>query len=250
MSQRPQADRGEEGRCRFGATEIRYRVVRSARRQRVAISVGAQAGVVVRLPAAEAGSVAAAAVARKAAWIVQRLALLRARPAGRGAHEFVEGETFLYLGRQYRLKLVQTPGDRLEVRLLGRSLTVAGPRERQDAMALRQGVELWYRRRAAAKLRERVARYAERLGVDQPRVVIRDQRKRWGSCSRAGVLRFNWRIMMAPLTLVDYVVAHELCHLLVPDHSPRFWRLVRRCLPDAEARRQRLLDRGPEFGFP
>ena len=96
---------------------------------------------------------------------------------------------------------------------------------------------------------ERVALFAGRLGDASPTVLIRDQAKRWGSCSRKGELRFNWRVILAPLPLVDYVVAHEVCHLKLKNHSAAFWRLLRRLLPDYERRRERLRVLGVQFRF-
>ena len=101
-------------------------------------------------------------------------------------------------------------------------------------------LERWYRDRGATKLRQRVAIYAAKLGVKPSTVVVRDQAKRWGSCSKDDVLRFNWRIIMAPTSLVDYVVVHELCHLSgAGEHGSAFWSLVGRTLPDYERRRGR-----------
>ncbi|MBI4639321.1 MAG: M48 family metallopeptidase [Candidatus Tectomicrobia bacterium] len=80
-------------------------------------------------------------------------------------------------------------------------------------------------------------------------MLIRNQQKRWASCDRKGHIRFNWRIVMAPISLVDYIVAHELCHLVRHDHSPAFWKLVRTLLPDYEERRERLKREGPRFWF-
>jgi predicted metal-dependent hydrolase len=80
-----------------------------------------------------------------------------------------------------------------------------------------------------------------------PPVLVREQEKRWGSCNSKGELRFNWRVMMAPMSLVDYVVAHEVCHLVVRDHSTRFWKLLGTILPDFEERRARLRVDGVKF---
>lgn len=89
--------------------------------------------------------------------------------------------------------------------------------------------------------------YAERLGVDKPKVLVRDQAKRWGSCTSKGELRFNWRIVMGPMSLVDYVVAHEVCHLRVADHSARFWKLLGMIQPDHETCKERLRREGINF---
>lgn len=89
--------------------------------------------------------------------------------------------------------------------------------------------------------------YARRLGVAPARILVRSQAKRWGSCSRDGTLRFNWRIIMAPLSVVDYVIAHELCHLLHPNHGRRFWDALAAIMPDHAVRRELLRREGPRY---
>ena len=110
-------------------------------------------------------------------------------------------------------------------------------------------MEAWYREHARAKLEDIAARLAKRLGVAFDSVRILDMRKRWGSCGKTGVLRFNWRIIMAKSRLVEYVVAHELGHLLHRDHSPVFWRTLGTVIPDYAQRRKELMREGPRLDF-
>lgn len=103
----------------------------------------------------------------------------------------------------------------------------------------------WYRGRAEERLPASVARWQPRLGRGSaPRVLIRDQRQRWGSCAPDGTLRFNWRAVMLEPSLIDYIVVHELAHLSVRSHSPEFWRIVTAAMPDAQHRRRRLREAG------
>ena len=104
---------------------------------------------------------------------------------------------------------------------------------------LRALIERWYRREAATHLAGRVEHYSPRLDVRPSKVSIRGQRSRWGSCSGKGTVSLNWRLMMVPGELVDYVVVHELCHLRHMDHSPQFWALVGGTIPDYRQRRRR-----------
>jgi len=104
---------------------------------------------------------------------------------------------------------------------------------------------------ARAAARELVAMLvdeeAPELGVEPKRIQIRDQRSRWGSCSTRGTLSFNWRLVLAPFAVLDYVVVHELCHLREPNHSRRFWKLVEQRRPDWRAQREWLDEHGPEL---
>ncbi|PKN30973.1 MAG: hypothetical protein CVU63_25515, partial [Deltaproteobacteria bacterium HGW-Deltaproteobacteria-20] len=102
---------------------------------------------------------------------------------------------------------------------------------------------------AGERVPERASEWAGKVGVAVPQVLVRDQRKRWASCDKAGVLRVNWRIIQAPMRLVDYVVAPELVHLVHPNHTPEFWARLGRAMPDYEGRRERLrqVGRGYEW---
>ncbi len=234
----------------FGNTRISYRLRHAKREKTVGITIDPVLGVVVRaprrLPAGEVDRI----VRRKARWIVLRMDRTARVPRAQVAREFVNGESFPYLGRNYRLKIMRGRHPRTSVKLIGGRFVVEvgkGISKRRQAAAIRGALVEWYRFHAQEKLRSRVALLAPRLGLEPPEVLIRDQRKRWASCDSKGRLRFNWRIVMAPLSLVDYVVAHELCHLVYHDHSARFWRALRRLLPDYEARKERLALEGPRF---
>ena len=229
----------------FGDTTISYEVIRGHRRRKtVEIRADPVDGIRVAVPALTSPKRVEEIVRRRAPWILRQLNGHSNGYSSRSPREFVSGETFEYLGRQTRLQVLEDGGlHSAEVHLLPGRFVVkvqAGltleERETQIAGALNR----WYRTHAAAKIKERVSLFAERLGANPSDVLIRDQKTRWGSCSAKGVLRFNWRIVMAPLSLVDYVVAHELCHILHPNHGSAFWSQLASLIPDCELRRQRL----------
>ena len=109
---------------------------------------------------------------------------------------------------------------------------------------MRAALVVWFRRHAAMRLPERVAAWRAKAGVELPRVVSSDQQKRWGSCDRNGTIRLNWRIIQAPMRLVDYVVVHELIHLRHRGHGRDYWQALGRVLPDYQRRREDLRQRG------
>ena len=230
----------ERSEVRFGLTAIPYVVRRSQRRGTVSIAIDPAMGVLLTAPQATPIARLDRVVHDKARWIVERL---RRGPTGAertAPREFVNGETFLYLGCQYRLKFAVGAVPR--VTLVGGRLVVTVPEG--SAAAVRQAVLTWYRHHAAERLPERAAIWAKKMGVPVPVVLIRDQRRRWGSCDPKGNLRFNWRIVQAPMRLVDYVVAHELVHLTHRKHTAAFWAALGRVMPDYEARRERLCQVG------
>jgi predicted metal-dependent hydrolase len=105
----------------------------------------------------------------------------------------------------------------------------------------------WYKKYGRRVLLKRATFYSYKLGISSPEIVLADQKKRWGSCNAKGQIRLNWRIVMAPVFLIDYVVAHELCHLKFNDHSRDFWKTLGNILPDYEVRRERLRKEGANF---
>ena len=242
----------EHGQVTFGSTVVRYTIVRSARRKKtVEVQIDGDRHIRIAAPVTATNRKLELLLRQRSHWIITRLK----RDSGHtSSHEFVNGETFLYLGRQAKLRIIEVkrPANcgvklvrgRLEVRIAPTTRT--GDRQHR----VRQLLERWYRDRGATKLLQRVELYAARLGVEPSAVVVRDQATRWGSCSKDGVLRFNWRIIMAPISLVDYVVVHELSHLFgASEHGNGFWSVVGRTLPDYERRRVALRTRGSEFGW-
>ena len=193
--------------------DLKYQVRRSDRARRVRVTVDATRGVEVVLPRRAPEREAAAAIRELRPWIERRVAELARAQAAVAAR----GETVPYLGRT--LALVSEPG-RTRVTRRGDVLFVpAGD-------GLRPALERWYRRSARDEIAPRLDRACALTGVPYSRLTIRGQRTRWASCSRAGAMSFNWRLLLAPETVLDYVVWHEVCHLEVMDHSPRFWGLL------------------------
>lgn len=187
-------------------------------------------------------------VLSKAPWIIERVRR-KSEPPPQAAREFVSGETFRYLGRQYRLRVERCAEGPGEVGLRRGLLVVptsihASLSEKAAVEQVREALIGWYKMHAAERLPERARLWASRLGIDAPRVLIREPRKRWGSCDAKGTLRLNWRVIQAPLRLVDYVVAHELCHLEHPDHTRSFWATIGRVMPDYDVRREALRELG------
>jgi hypothetical protein len=199
--------------------ELAYTVRRSTRARRVRVSVDPQAGVEVVLPQRAPARAAAEAVVELRPWIDRRLAEV----ADLHEHIAARGDTVPYLGAA--LDLVPEDG-RLRVHRRGDALHVPA-----DLETRRLALERWYRRAAREEIAPRAAHAAAAVGHRVAALTIRGQRTRWGSCSSTGALSFNWRLLLAPQEVLDYVVWHEACHLAVMDHSPRFWALLERHLP-------------------
>jgi predicted metal-dependent hydrolase len=196
-----------------------YRVRRSDRARRVRVRVDPARGVEVVLPRRAAEREAAAAIRELRPWIERRIAELRR------THELVaaRGATVPYLGET--LALVQEPG-RSRVHRREETLLVPGDEDHRPAL------ERWFRRQARVEIAPRLDAAAAAAGTAYDGLTIRGQRTRWASCSATGAMSFNWRLLLAPAPVLDYVVWHEVCHLEVMDHSPRFWALLAERCPD------------------
>ncbi len=199
--------------------EITYRIRRSERARRVRVTVDAARGVEVVLPRRAPEREAAAAIRELAPWIERRLGEVeRARRvvAARGDHVPYLGELLLIRPQRGRTR-VHRRGSEL--------LTPAGDE-------LVPALERWYKRAARDEIAPRLDAACARSGNSYSRLSIRGQRTRWASCSRSGAMSFNWRLLLAPEAVLDYVVWHEVCHLQVMDHSPRFWALLASYCPE------------------
>jgi len=194
--------------------DVVYQVRRSDRARRVRVTVDAVRGVQVVLPRRAPEREAAAAIRELRPWIERRVAEL----AGARATVAARGDTVPYLGRT--LALVNDSPGRTRVARRGETLLVPAGADRVPAL------ERWYRRAARAEIEPRLDRACALAGTSYSRLTIRGQRTRWASCSQRGAMSFNWRLLLAPEAVLDYVIWHEVCHLEVMDHSFRFWRLL------------------------
>jgi predicted metal-dependent hydrolase len=223
----------------FGKQRIPF-VLEFRERDRLAISVHPDRTVSVAAPIGHSVEEVIERVQKRAEWIVkQRWYFDKFHPLT-PPRRFVGGETHLYLGRQYRLKLVQESS--VLVRLVGRFIWVHLP-DRTDVAQIKRLLDDWYRDHAQAIFQRRLCvclRSARSLHVAQPDLVVRKMTKRWGSCTKEGRILLNTELVKTPPYCIEYVIMHELCHLKAHDHSPAFYRLLARCMPDWERRKQRL----------
>ena len=223
----------------FGTRKISYNLHRQDRK-RMRIVVAPELTVDVFAPATDDDDQVQAAVMKKAAWIAGKLdALERYHPLP-APKKYISGETLVYLGRQYRLKVEQ--GRSQPAKLIGRFLRV-WVEDKSDTQGVRKKVDAWYRKRAHETLgryMEKSYAIASRHGVPEPVLFIRNMRRRWGSCSSKGRITINLNLVKAPVHCIEYVIMHELCHLKYHNHSKSFYSLLTRCQPDWRKRKVEL----------
>ena len=221
---------------------VSYRFERS-RRKSIGFTVGPE-GLVVRAPGWVPLREVDAAVHEKAAWILTKLQEMRerARKSTAPEPEWVHGADLPYLGSTVRLCVVargQTPELPEGVQVLPLSLPPGA-----TPVQVREAAEAWFKKKARALFEERLGHFGPQLGVQHKRLSLSSAHTRWGSARTDGHIRLNWRLIHLPLAQIDYVVVHELAHLRVMDHSPRFWDTVGEVMPDYRERRRQL--RGQE----
>ncbi|MGZ3680043.1 MAG: M48 family metallopeptidase [Ktedonobacterales bacterium] len=237
----------------LGRHTISYLLRVSARAQRLRLLVrppsGADIdGLEVVVPRGVGIARVEAVLREKESWIIRTLRRVAEETTRSAPPPLTDGRILTFAGREIRLAVTSgAPAGRFRAVLVEDvlALTVATCEQEVISAAL----EAWYRRQAKVVFAERLAQCNATYGFAYGRVSIKEQKSRWGSCSRQGNLNFNWRLLLAPLAVLDYVVTHELAHLKEMNHSPRFWQLVARGCPDYLAHRRWLRQHGNELRF-
>ena len=240
----------ERDNVRIGDTVIEYEIRRSERRRKT-VQIKIDGGVVqVAAPSATPDTELRAIVRQRASWILEHISEAVPEPATK---RFVSGETLPYLGQHVPMVIECADVRWPQVRLDRQIFRIAVPGDLDDGERdeqIERAVVAWYAARAAERFPAGVDRWWPRLGSGaRSQVLIRDQRRRWGSCASDGTLRFSWRGMMLEPALIEYIVVHELAHLTVKNHSPDFWKLVTRAMPDVQQRRKRLREASRTLPF-
>lgn len=218
----------------FAGEGFRYALRRSKRAKNIRITVGDD-GVVLTLPDRVAERHGHAFIEERADWINRTLAQIEAADEIVASRSLADGSAVPFLGRDLILRLLEGPSGRVTLKPALGELWVRVPDERRETVA--GALERWYRRQAKEIFTERLDACVARNGTSYARVAIRDQKTRWGSCSTSGTISFNWRLLLAPEAVLDYVVEHEAAHIEVRDHSERFWALMEARVHDWHASR-------------
>lgn len=174
---------------------------------------------------------------KKTAWIKRKLIENLMLPKHK-EKEFVNGESFAYLGKNYRLKIIQSAEN--QVKLKGGYIQVSVAKNSSARNLLID----WYQNLAIQKLSEKSDRYAKIIGAHPNSIRVQEYKSKWGSCSVKGDIAFNWKIIMAPHSVIDYLVVHELCHLVEHNHSIKYWKLVEKIMPNHREQRAWLKNFG------
>lgn len=231
---------GQAHCLRYGNQEIRYEIVRRPR-STLEIAVEPDSSVVIAAPLDATLDAIEAKLKKRAAWIRRQQRYFSQFLPRTPERRFVAGETHLYLGRQYRLKVMQHIQQTVK---LHRGFIAVQSHHPDRTETTRDLVECWYRERAQVKFAERLSecvnRFPDPEAFRPAGMIVRQIRQRWGSMAPSGRLLLNLRLIQAPLDAIDYVITHELCHMAEPHHGSEFFELLGRVMPDWKTRKARL----------
>lgn len=231
----------------YHATKIQFDLIKS-KRKTCSITVDTEGNVVVKAPLRLSDEKVVELVQGKSQWISQKLLAVNETKSKRYDRQYTDGEVFFYLGREYVLQVIEgSPGKKAIVTVNEHKILVTLPACKQgipQGPMIKEALTKWYRQMATLKIVERVTYYEIYFIEKHGPIIIKEQKKRWGSCTQNGTLRFNWKIIMAPEIIIDYLVVHEMCHLRYMNHAKEFWNLVEQILPDYKSRREWLRKNG------
>ena len=229
----------EQHRIKFGSQIIPFRL-EYRKRKTMEISVHPDMSVKVVAPLNRSYDEIEQKVKKRALWIIEQRYFFALFLPKQPEKRYVSGESFRYLGKQYRLKVVSSKQEKV---VLKRGVLFVYTADRKKSAKIKELLNRWYRQRAAIKYRERLnVCYANirKNGIKLPAIQIRKMKKRWGSCSKQKGIILNTELVKAPSHTIDYVVMHELCHLKHYNHGKAFYRLLNRVMPDWSRRKKRL----------
>jgi len=224
--------------------------LRRSNRKSMGIAIERDGAIIVTAPHQAKFNEIEKFVSEKKIWIYQKLAKKKTLNREKPRREFVNGQGFLYLGKSYRLKLIDNGkmksarSPNVTVLRLWHGYFELAESEKANA---RNHFISWYRKQIKEQLKARIPRYDKRIGVTVKDTRILDLGHRWASCGRNGVINFNWRSVMAPVWVLDYILVHEMAHLIERGHTDRFWRLVSRVIPDYEEHALWLNENGADL---
>jgi predicted metal-dependent hydrolase len=220
---------------------IEYKLIRQPRRRSLSISVSDTGEIIVKTSKTLPKKEIEAFLRKKENWIRKTLHFYKTTKTAYIPKKFVSGEKFLFLGKEYPFQLSEKKQSRGmkfndDIFSIHVPLRISEPKE-----YIKDKLIGWYQNTAYKTILKRISFYETVLGASITDLRIRKLNRTWANCSRSGIVSFNWRLILAPLPILDYVVVHELCHLIHLNHSPKFWKLVEAFVPDYKERKKWLL---------
>lgn len=221
----------------IGNTKVQYELVTSDRKKTIELVIDFNKGFTVKAPKGMTKEEIIKNLHRKEKWIINNLDKMSDILKNETNKEFVSGEKFLLRGRRYALKVTKSKKDLPSLDFNKSKFLAVVPsqlKEEQYATILRPLFVQFYKRKAEKIINERMKKYIKYFKTEPKQIVVTELKNKWGSCSKNNQIRYNWRIVLAKTSIIDYMVVHELCHMVQKNHSDKYWKEVKRILPDYE----------------
>lgn len=235
----PNIDTVESHKITFGSHVIPFELLYS-KRKTLEISVYPDMSVIVKAPSTRSFEEIKEKMLKRGSWILEQRYFFSLYLPKQPPKKYVSGETHIYLGRQYRLKVIASYDEKV---ILKRGYIFVHTKEKTNKKQVQKLLDAWYRERALLKFDERLNICLDKLqkyGIEVPQIQIRKMSSRWGSCSENGRVTLNIQLVKAPSQCIDYVITHEMCHLKYFNHSKAFYNLLVKVMPDWEKRKKKL----------
>lgn len=213
-------------------------IVTKSKRKSLSIAIQPDGNLLVKAPFGLSESEILKWIKSKTGWIIRHREKILEQQSANPPKRYIRGEKFSYLGQEYELEVRISEGRAGMVRILENKLVIFSKEDSEEV--IEKILNNWYMAQAKIWIPKRVRFFAVQMGESYKNITIKNQKKRWGSCSSARNLNFNWRLIMTPVEVMDYVVVHELCHLKQMNHSQAFWEEVEKVLPDYKMRKKWL----------
>ena len=230
-------------KVQYGTKELEFKI-EFRNRDTMSISVEPPNNILVVAPTGTPEENIKEIVKSRGKWIVQKLFEFRNIEAKKVNREFVNGESFMYLGRNYSLQIHidKALQNNSKVKLFRGKFHVYVKEKNEEI--IKEAMEAWSREKTEEQVRKRIKYYKKFFEKKPSDIKVKEQKKRWASCTSKNELLFNWRCGMAKATALDYIVVHEMCHMYYKNHSQEFWDLVASVMSDYESRKEWLRDYG------
>ncbi|MCF6364918.1 MAG: M48 family metallopeptidase [Bacteroidales bacterium] len=215
---------------------IDYKLIYS-KRKTLNISVERDRSIIVRAPINTSKEKIDEIIEKKKLWLFEKINHGKKYPEHKNQKEFVSGETLLYLGKNYKLNIIEEDIKGIEFNY---NFSISKKNQNKAYKLFKE----WYKEKAKAKINKIAKEFSEHIGVKYNKIFISDIKYRWGSCTPKNNLNFNWRLIKAPMYVIKYIVIHELTHLIEPNHTPEFWNIVSIQHPDYEKAKNWLKENG------
>ena len=227
----------------IGNTKVEYELVSSDRRKTIELVIDFNKGFTVKAPKGMSKEEIIKNLHRKEKWIINNLDKMSNILKNETIKEFVSGEKFLLRGRRYPLKVLKSKNKLPSLEFKKSKFFATVPpqlEEKQYGILLRPLFIKFYKQRAEKIINERIKKYLPYFKKEPKNIIVTELKNKWGSCSKNNQIRYNWRIILAKTSIIDYVIVHELSHMAHKNHSDKFWKEVQRILPDYEKRKDWL----------